>query len=321
MRVPTPRARSKPIRSAVTAALALALALQVAAKPLRKNGFVLDGGAIPPNEILVGVPERDRIPALTAPDHVRAAAGPWRDSDLVIGVESNGVARAYPIDILIWHELINDSVGGRPILVSYCPLCGTGIVFDRHIGDQLRTFGVSGLLYRSDLLLYDRETESLWSQISSEAVTGPSQGQRLTQVRARMLPWGQWREKHPETTVLSRNTGHVRSYGRSPYGDYERSSKLYFPAPRDERYHPKLPTLGIRIPGGAARAYPSEEVIRAGGTVRERFEERDIRVQYDPEHRVFHVEAPDDVEVVEGFWFAWAAFHPDTTVFRAPREP
>ncbi len=320
MRIPALPAHSKPIRAAVTATLVVALALQAAAEPRRQNGFVIEGASIPPDEILVGVPERDRIPALIAPDFVRADASPWRDDDLVIGVALHGEARAYPIDILIWHELVNDTLGGRAILVSYCPLCGTGIVFDRRIGEQVRSFGVSGLLYRSDLLLYDRETESLWSQISSEAITGPSQGQRLTQLRARVLPWGQWREKHPETTVLSRNTGHVRSYGRSPYGDYERSSKLYYPAPRDDRYHPKSPTLGIRIPGGAARAYPSEEVTRAGGSVGESFQGRDVRVQYDPEHRVFLVEAPDDLEVVEGFWFAWVAFHPHTSVFQAPRK-
>jgi len=185
------------------------------------------------------------------------------------------------------------------------------------VGGETRSFGVSGLLYRSDLLLYDRESESLWSQISFQGVTGPSRGMRLAQVRSRMLRWGQWRELHPDTTVLTANTGHQRPYGSSPYGDYATSGRLLFPVPADRRYHPKTPTLGLRIPGVGARAYPAIEVMRAGGRAQESFEGRAVSVSWDPETGAWQLSAPDDVEVVEGYWFAWAAFHPDTTVFRA----
>jgi hypothetical protein len=237
---------------------------------------------------------------------------------MVIGVARNGEARAYPLDLLNWHELVNDTLGGLPILVSFCPLCGTGIAFDRRIDGSDRTFGVSGLLYRSDLLLYDRETESLWSQISSTAVTGPSRGQRLSQVRTRIMPWGRWRKQHPDTTVLTRDTGHRRDYERSPYGDYPESERVLFPVSLDRRYHPKTPTLGLRIPDGAARAFPAVELLRAGGSTEERFAGHRVRVAYDPEDQVFEVEAPPEVEIVEGFWFAWMAFHPEASVFTAP---
>jgi hypothetical protein len=305
-----------------SAAIALlALAPGAAADPPTRNGFVLDPAEIELSEIFAGGPPRDGIPALDHPSPAAAEGAPWSDRDLVLGVALNGEARAYPLAILDWHELVNDTLGGRPILVSYCPLCGTGIVFDRRLDGTPRTFGASGLLYRSDLLLYDRETESLWSQISSRAVTGPSAGRRLTQVRSRIAPWGRWREAHPATTVLARDTGHRRDYGRRPYGDYARSERLMFPAPRDRRYHPKTPTVGLRIPGVAARAFPADELLRAGGSARERLAGRPVRVAYDAEHGSFEVEAPPEVEVVEGFWFAWAAFHPETSVFTAGDSP
>ncbi len=308
------------IALALVALFGAALASAAATGPPVKNGFVLDPTEIAVEEILAGGPPRDGVPALDHPAYVAADAAPWPDDAMVIGVVSGGASRAYPIAILDWHELVNDSLGGRPILVSYCPLCGTGIVFDRRLGDAARTFGVSGLLYRSDLLLYDRETESLWSQISSQAVTGASRGQRLTLVRSRMQRWRTWRELHPDTTVLTRATGHRRNYGRSPYGDYATSSRLMFPVAVDRRYHPKTLTLGLRVPGVAARAYPSVELIRSGGRVEESFQGHRVQVSFDAVEKSFEVSAPQEVEVVEGFWFAWAAFHPETSVFVSP-EP
>jgi hypothetical protein len=182
----------------------------------------------------------------------------------------------------------------------------------------MRSFGVSGLLYRSDLLMYDRETESLWSQISAEAVTGPSLGQRLALLRSRIERLGAWKRSHPETTVLSRQTGYRRDYDRSPYAGYADSTRLAFPVPVDRRYHPKMPTLGLRIAGGDARAYPALEVTRAGGVIRERFNGEPVSVAFDSEDQVFRVVAPDSIEVVRGYWFAWAAFHPQTSVFVSP---
>jgi hypothetical protein len=280
-----------------------------------RNGFSVSPASIPTEGILHGGPPRDGIPALTEPGRVPAAESPWPEDEMVIGVVRGEEARAYPLSILTWHELVNDTLGGEPILISYCPLCGSALVFDRRIGGFPRTFGVSGLLYRSDLLLYDRETESLWSQIKSEAVTGPALGSRLRVLRSALVAWGTWKREHPSTTVLSPETGYRRDYSSTPYRGYAQSERLMFPAPLDGRYHPKMPTLGVRLPDGASRAYPAAELVRAGGAVDEDFEGRSLQVRYDPDAQVFDVEAPPEIEVVESYWFAWAAFHPEASVF------
>jgi hypothetical protein len=285
-----------------------------------ENGFPLESHVIDAGEIRAGGPPRDAIPALEAPKAAPADASDWDDDEVVLGVSLGGASRAYPISILVWHELVNDNLGEVPVLVSFCPLCGTGLVFDRRVAGEERSFGVSGLLYRSDLLLYDRQSESLWSQISAKAVTGPMQGRRLTVLPSRMLPWKLWRERHPETTVLTRETGYQRRYGDSPYGDYALRPDLLFETPYDERYHPKMPTLGLRVPGGAARAYPAVELVKAGGRVEEEFAGGKVSVAYDPEAQFFDFRVPDGVEVVEGFWFAWSAFHPQTTVFTTAKD-
>lgn len=282
-----------------------------------KNGFALSPASVPAAEILAGGPPRDGIPALVDPSRIPAAAASWSADEWVVGVSVGDAAAAYPISILEWHELVNDTLGGQPILVSYCPLCGTAMAFDRRVAGHMRTFGVSGLLFQSDLLAYDRETRSLWSQIRSEAVTGPSLGERLVLLRSRMLRWGEWRALHPETTVLQPETGHRRPYGRSHYGEYATSEELRFPAPVDRRHHPKTPTLGLRIANVAARAYPAVELVRVGGAVEERLAGRPVRVAYDAERETFSVDAPPEVEVVEGYWFAWMAFHPESSVFAA----
>jgi hypothetical protein len=296
----------------------LLAAVAASAEPKRLNGFVLEPGSIPVQEILRGGPARDAIPALDDPMLAEPGSDEWSGDERVIGVVVNGEARAYPIALLVWHELVNDVVGGVPILVSYCPLCGTAMVYDRRLDGRVRRFGVSGLLYNSDLLMFDRETESLWSQVIARAVTGPAAGERLELLRSRMLSWKAWKRENPDSRVLSRRTGHRRRYGASPYGNYAQSKSLYFPVDRDERYHPKLPTLGLRSATGAARAYPASEVERAGGRVSEMFQGARVTIHYDSSSQTFRASADASVDIIEGYWFAWAAFHPETEVFRAP---
>lgn len=302
-----------PVVSMLLASSAPALA-EPAVSSRRLNNFVLEPSDIPVDEILRGGPPRDGIPAL---DHPTAAPADyrWDDDEMMVGVEMNGEARAYPLDLLVWHELINDTLGGQAILVSYCPLCGTAMVFDRRLpGEPARRFGVSGLLYQSDLLMFDRETDSLWSQISAHAVTGPSRGAKLRLVRSQLMRWKRWRSLHPRTTVVTRETGHRRNYGTQPYGNYAKSRDIRFAVRIDRRYHPKMKTVGIRLEDGTARAYPAQEVEAAGGKISERFRGREIQVVWDAKTETFDVTAPEGVEVIEGFWFAWAAFHPETSV-------
>jgi hypothetical protein len=175
-----------------------------AAEAKSRNGFDLDGAAVPVDEIGKTGVRRDGIPSIDDPKFVTADGADFlRDGDRVIGVYRNGLARAYPIRILDRHEVVNDVFDGEAILVTYCPLCYTGMVFSTQAKDFGLKFGVSGLLYNSDVLLYDRSTGSLWSQILSTAITGPLKGMKLPAVPASHTTWRQWRERHPTMTVLT----------------------------------------------------------------------------------------------------------------------
>ena len=287
------------------------------------NAFDLRESLIPADEIHAGGPPRDGIPALTDPEFVLAAQADYlAPDDRVLGLKLDGEARAYPIAILNWHEIVNDRIGGRAVAVTYCPLCGTGIAFDAlHEGRRL-DFGVSGLLYNSDVLLYDRQTESLWSQIKKQAVTGPMKGRRLSALPMTDTTWRAWREAHPKTLVLSTDTGHSRDYSRNPYGGYARERGLYFPvSASSKRYHPKERVLGLEI-DGTFKAYPFAELSKqGGGEVRDRVNGRDLLVSFDPinESATAYDAKGYQLPAITGCWFAWYAFHPQTEIFTATR--
>lgn len=176
------------------------------------NGFDVSNATIPVEEIRSGGPPRDGIPSI---DHPKIEPAPevnfLRDDDIVIGVEHKGEARAYPLRILVWHEIVNDVIADKPVTVTYCPLCGTAMVFDATVDGRQRSFGVSGLLFNSDVLMYDRETNSLWSQLGMRAVSGPAVGKTLTWLPSERLTWKAWRTAHPNGEVLSPDTGHRRN--------------------------------------------------------------------------------------------------------------
>ncbi|HSG05403.1 MAG TPA: DUF3179 domain-containing protein, partial [Nitrospiria bacterium] len=186
-------------------------------------GFDLSRSSIPKEDILPGGPPKDGIPALDNPKFLKAGKAALLNSgDRVLGFSGKGEAKAYPIKILNWHEVVNDTVGGKPVVITYCPLCGTGMAFDPVVKGEHFTFGVSGLLYQSDVLMYDRQTDSLWSQILQEAVTGKMMGTRLTLLPLIHTTWEEWRKEHPNTLVLSTDTGYSRNYRRDPYEGYAR---------------------------------------------------------------------------------------------------
>lgn len=285
------------------------------------NGFDLSEASIPASEVFKGGPPRDGIPALNNPRYINASDAFFLESDdRVMGVRIEGDAYAYPLGIMNYHEIVNHETADSQWLITYCPLCGTGMVFDAQLEGRSLTFGVSGLLYNNDLLMYDRQTESLWSQIEGKAVSGPLNGTTLELKPSRLTTWADWRERHPETQVLSRNTGHQRDYDTTPYGDYEQSSSVFFPlSDRDDRYHPKSWTIGMESQG-EARAWPFEELEAAEQTpIRDTFNGQPIRVHYDADHRSARITDDDGNELASttGFWFAWYAFHPETSVFTA----
>ena len=287
----------------------------------RLNGFDLSNASIPLEEIERGGPPRDGIPAIDAPRFVAAAQASFlRPESRVLGIALGGVAKAYPIAILNWHEIVNDRIGDQPLLVTFCPLCGTGMAFRPQARGRTLRFGVSGLLHNSDLLLYDRETESLWSQLIGTAITGTLRGERLPALAASHTTWREWRNRHPATLVLSQETGHLRDYGRDPYAGYEKSEQLLFSVRNSSaRYHPKEQVLGIEL-GALRKAYPFAELQRARLPLRDRIGDQDVTVEFDAENRTGRVldAAGRELPSVISFWFAWYAFHPQTQVFTAP---
>ena len=282
------------------------------------NGFDLSDSLIPVDEIHHGGPPRDGIPAIDDPVFVSVdQAGFLADEDRVLGISTGGITRSYPIRILDWHEIVNDNFGGRPVVVSYCPLCGTGMAFDADVGGQARSFGVSGLLYNSDVLLYDRESESLWSQVMRKAVSGPLIGRELRQVPMSHTTWRDWRARHPDTMVLSTETGHNRDYSRSPYGGYAESEDVFFPVKnKSARYHPKELVIGVNM-NGKARAYPFSELSRSDAMVTDELDGTKLYIDFDATNRTGRVldESGDEIPSTIAFWFAWYAFFPDTGVF------
>ena len=210
-----------------------------------------------------GVP-RDGIPALTDPRMVPASsseAGYLADQDRVVGLMMNGEPRAYPQNILWWHEVINDKVGGVPVIVTHCPLTGTSVVYDASFGGQRHTFGVSGFLYNNNLICYDRQVEGdpgRWvPQMYGAIVTGPGVGNGWPTLPAVETTWQHWRTLHPDTKVVSGQTGHSRNYELYPYGGYYTDGRLLFPLtkPLDSRFHLKALTYGLGL-NGSFKAYP-----------------------------------------------------------------
>jgi len=282
------------------------------------NGFELTDALVSPRKIRSGGPPRDGIPALFAPRFVAADEASFLDPDeRVIGIAYDGIAKAYPIKILNYHEVANDHFGDTAVAVTFCPLCGTGIAFLADAGGQKRTFGVSGLLYNSDVLMYDRETESLWSQIMAQAVTGSASGARLQAIPILHTTWNHWLARHPDSLVLKPPTTYGRNYNVSPYQDYASSGKLMFPVTHsDRRYANKSVVLGVKI-GDLAKAYPFEELPADVDTLNDKLGGQSIEVKYDLPSQTAWVLDQDGIEMPSftAYWFAWIAFHPETEVF------
>jgi hypothetical protein len=209
-------------------------------------------------EFKSGGPGKDGIPAIDAPKFVSIGEATFVDDhEPVLALEINGDARAYPVQIVIWHELVNDVVDGTPVAVSYCPLCNSSVVFDRTAQSRILDFGVSGLLRNSDLVMYDRQTESWWQQITGEAVVGAFTGVHLDVLASNTISFSDFRASYPGGKVLSRDTGFSRDYGRTPYRSYDagNSRPFLFDGQLDERLDPVERVVTVQF-GSEAVAYP-----------------------------------------------------------------
>ena len=286
-----------------------------------KNGFDLSAALIPADQVHRGGPAKDGIPALDKPTFVLADKVNYLQNDApVIGINYLGISKAYPINILNWHEIVNDQFKEEPVVITFCPLCGTGMAFSALINGKAHSFGVSGLLYNSDVLLYDRQTQSLWSQMMAQAISGLHKGKYLKSIPVQHTTWLDWKTRNPQTLVLSKETGFGRNYSNSPYKTYLTNAQLMFPvSSSSRRYHPKEEVFGIDVKG-QYKVYPFVELEKSPNEFLDTVNGKRITIQYNNEHRSATAfdEQGNLLTGVRTFWFAWYAFHPETEVYEAP---
>jgi hypothetical protein len=295
-----------------------------------------------------GGPPKDGIPSIDDPSFLAPDGADFLDpGDPVFGVARDGAVKAYPQKILVSHEIVNDTLGGTPVSVTYCPLTGTAQGFER----GSTTFGVSGRLINNNLVMYDRGTETWWPQMLATAIPGPwnedPEIRSLREFRLVWTTWQRWQDHHPDTRVLSTDTGHAKNYGSDPYGSYNPPGGYYtsdstlFPSlSDDDRFDPKTVVMGARTPEGAA-AFP-KAALRERRLLPGELGSTPALSAYDPrldtgyaylnpdgrdfEHdgetvvgRDGTAHPPDDlplerVHTFDAMWFAWSGYYPETSV-------
>jgi hypothetical protein len=294
--------------------------------------------SVPLTGFVSGGPGKDGIPALDDPKFETVAeASTWiEDKEPVIELELEGEARAYPLQVLIWHEIVNDEVADVPVAVTFCPLCNTALVFDRRVGDRVLDFGTTGYLRNSDLVMYDRQTESWWQQFGGEALVGELVGTELELVPSRIVAWRDFERAHPDGKVLSRETGIPRPYGRNPYTGYDDvTSPPFIPTENadDQRLLPKERVVYV-VRNDEAVAVPLSALAKAkrmevdvGGEplvvewvpgVRSALDHAAIAAGREVGSARVQTVAGKPVAFDLPFWFAVAAFRPHVRVVGRP---
>lgn len=221
---------------------------------------------VSPLDIISGGPPPDGIPPIEVPEFERASeVGYLQPQEAVVTLTVNGDARAYPVQVMIWHEIVNDTVGGEPVTVTYCPLCNTAIAYHRRLGDRTLDFGTSGKLYNSALVMYDRQTESLWAHYTGQAIAGALTGSQLELIPMATVAWETFLDEHPNGLVMTRPGGFGRSYGTNPYVNYDTpsGSPTFFGGTPDDRLPPQTRVLVIRH-SGASVAVQLDTLSSAG---------------------------------------------------------
>ncbi|MBI2449345.1 DUF3179 domain-containing protein [Candidatus Pacearchaeota archaeon] len=260
---------------------------------------------VPEEEIVPGGPPRDGIPPIDAPEFIMSENINFLDDEsLGILVKVNDDLRFYPYNILNWHEIVNDEIGGKPLSITYCPLCATGIVFEREIAGKVYDFGTSGMLYQSNLVMYDRQTDSLWSQVLGGAIKGPLKGTYLQIYPSSIIEFGEAKKLYPDMKVLSAETGYSRNYQINPYSGYETSDDIWFGVEYDDRrLEPKEIIYTISV-DGVFKAY----YVLNG-------HELEITINEDKEIVVFDKTANKRVHGFVAFWFSWITHHENAEVW------
>ncbi|HEX9721845.1 MAG TPA: DUF3179 domain-containing protein [Candidatus Paceibacterota bacterium] len=291
-----------------------------------KEIFVTDGArhSVPLEELRSGGPPKDGIPSIDNPKFLSVQeANDWlADEEPGIAFSMGNTHRFYPYQIMVWHEIVNDTVEGQRVLVTYCPLCLTGYVLDPMVQGERVEFGTSGKLWKSNLVMYDRKTDSLWSQVLGEAIVGEMTGTKLAILPSDQVRFGDWRKKYPQGQVLSKDTGSFRSYGSNPYGDYFSATNLALSLanPTDTRLENDALVFGIVI-NDKAKAY-SVDAVKREGVVEDSFQGKTILLRHDQEFDVVRMYEKLDngteerINPISGFWFSWAAAYPETELYK-----
>ena len=264
--------------------------------------------------IVQACPARDCIPSIDRPVYVTTEDVDYLlDDDLLLTLTHNGITRAYPTRILDHHEIVNDSFGSHPVAITYCPLCGSGLAFDRRQDGRILEFGVSSLLHNSDLIMYDRQTESLWQQITGEAFAGKSRGSQLTSLPLSIVTWENWRAQYPDAEVLTVEGIETDDYQKTAYEGYSENEKLYMPvSATDARLHPKRLILGMEIDDQSI-AIDSEWLAKKGSWSDE-YKGKKLRVTMSQAGEVKATIGGRSITVHSMYWFAWYTFHPNTSL-------
>lgn len=284
--------------------------------------YDLSNLAIAMDEIHTLLP-RDAIPALTDPKRQDSSDAKWLPNDArIILVRVNDEVLGVPLGVLDWHEIVNTTVGGEPIAATYCPLCDSATVFNRRVElpaeDEAEAesvvleFGVSGALYNSNVLMYDRRNKGLWSQLGMHAISGPLAGTALDMLPVEIVSFAQFQETYPEAQLVSNETGHERSYGQSPYETYFARDGLMVPVKGVGDALPRK-TLGVGVATDDRSWFVPEYLCREGyalstpvGEIRLTADDAGVRV----------TSAPEGVRTAQTFYYSWSAFYPATTVVR-----
>jgi cytochrome c biogenesis protein CcdA len=272
----------------------------------------LNKSSIDLEDILSGGPGKDGIPALSNPKFVNLSEAQLEDDVLGVFVEIEEEKRYYPYNILVWHEVVNDSIDDMDFAVTFCPLCGSAIVFDRNVNGDILEFGVSGFLYESNLLMYDKQTESLWSQAGLESIVGDYIDTKLKVLPMQLISFAKIKEKYPDTKVLSRDTGYDRQYDFYPYSNYGESDELYFPVSVSDTQFKAKEVMFVIPYNGFSIAFPyldledqKKAILDIEGKIFEASRDDDrVIVTMDGEELPFYYE----------MWFSWATQHQEDGV-------
>lgn len=256
--------------------------------------------------ILEGGPGKNGIPAINYPKFISIDKTKLKDEGLGVLVSIKGEQRYYPYNILVWHEIVNDSFGGMDLAITFCPLCGSAAAFDRQVKGKTLRFGVSGKLYESNLLMYDAKTESLWSQSRGEAVVGDYTGTKLELVKIQVIQFGELKSKYSQAKILSEKTGYIRDYSLYPYGDYESSEDLYFPVSVQDKRFPAKEMMYVFHVNDKYVAFPVKDL----GS--ERIDKVIEGITCSVEKEGGEINVYVDGKIVPGYfemWFSWATHH------------